>query len=65
MYVNQSNNYKKYKKLELRTIQAGVPAKLVGKLSHSLCRKAFPQSLSERYTIHNLASLRGAVSKLI
>ena len=28
----------------------------LSKTSHSLCRKAFPQSLSEKYTIHNLAS---------
>ena len=39
-----------------QAFQAEVPTKLVGKLSHSLCLKAFPQSLSEKYTIHNLAS---------
>ena len=41
---------------ETRAIQAEVPKKLVGNLSHSLCWKAFPQPLSEGYTIHNLAS---------
>ena len=41
---------------ETRAIQAEVPTKLVGNLSHSLCWKAFPQPMSEGYTIHNLAS---------
>jgi hypothetical protein len=40
---------------ETRAIPAEVPTKLVGNLSHSLCWKAFPQPLSEGYTIHNLA----------
>ena len=40
---------------KLMAIQAGVPTKSFGKLSHSLCWKAFPQSFSEKYTIHNLA----------
>ena len=40
---------------ETRAIQAEVPTKLVGNLSHSLCWKAFPQPLSEGYTIHNIA----------
>jgi hypothetical protein len=40
---------------ETRAIQAEVPTKLVGNLSHSLCWKAFPRPLSEGYTIHNLA----------
>ena len=40
---------------ETRVIWAEVPTKLVGNLSHSLCCKAFPQPLSEGYTIHNLA----------
>ena len=40
---------------ETRVIQAKVPTKLVGNLSRSLCWKAFPQHLSEGYTIHNLA----------
>jgi hypothetical protein len=31
---------KNKKKLALRAIQAGVPTKLVGKLSHSLCQKS-------------------------
>ena len=39
---------------ETRAIQAEVPTKLVGNLSHSLCWKAFPQPLSEGYNIHNL-----------
>ena len=41
---------------ETRAIQAEVPTNLVGNHSHSLCWKAFPQSLSEKYTIHNLAT---------
>jgi hypothetical protein len=40
---------------ETKAIQAEVPTNLVGNLSHSLCWKAFPQPLSEGYTIHNLA----------
>jgi hypothetical protein len=40
---------------ETRAIQAEIPTNLVGNLSHSLYWKAFPQSLSEGYTIHNLA----------
>ena len=40
---------------ETRAIQAEVPTNLVGNLSHSLCWKAFPQPLSEGYTIHNIA----------
>ena len=39
---------------ETRAIQAEVPTKLVGNLSQSFCWKAFPQPLSEGYTIHNL-----------
>ena len=42
--------------LETRAIQAEVPTKLVGKFSLILCSKAFPQSLSEGYTIYNLPS---------
>ena len=41
---------------ETRAIQAEVPTNLVGNLSHCLCWKVFPQSLSEGYTINNLAS---------
>ena len=41
---------------ETRAIQAEIPTKLVGNLSHSVCWKAFPQPLSEGYTIHNLAA---------
>ena len=44
---------------ETRAIQAEVPTNLVGNLSHSLCWKAFPQPLSEGYTIHNLAEGKG------
>jgi hypothetical protein len=40
---------------ETRAIQAEIPTNLVGNLSYSLCWKAFPQPLSEGYTIHNLA----------
>ena len=55
MYVHQCNILEKTQKLELRAIQAGVPTKLVGKLSHSLYWKAFPLSFSEGCTIDNLA----------
>ena len=42
---------------ETRANYADVPTKLVDNLSHSVCWKAFPQPLSEGYTIHNLAPL--------
>ena len=40
--------------LETRAIQAEVPSFFVGKFSLILYWKAFPQSLSEGYTIYNL-----------
>ena len=42
--------------LETRAIQPEVPTKLVGKFSVIPCWKAFPQALSEGYTIYNLAN---------
>ena len=44
--------------LETRAIHAEVHTELVGKFSLILCWKAFPQSLSEGYTIYNLANGR-------
>ena len=38
---------------ETGAIQVEVPTKLAGNHSHSVCWKAFPQPLSEGYTIHN------------
>ena len=50
---------------ETRAIQAEVPTNLVGNLSHSLCWKAFPQPLSEVYTIHNLAFCNPISARII